>query len=471
MAKVFITGATGQVGSHLAYYIAKEKPFGVKDGSDIFCLVRNPSPKRTYFLKKYGINIVEGTLLDKETINQTLLDEQIDYVFHAAANPNPAASFEDIYPPNVIGTRNVLEAFNASRGRSFVFCSSIAVYGAFMSEDQVTVVDETSPLGSLTENEPYPVTKIKSENMIQNAAADNPDKQYIITRIGVIIGPRDTMVLPTFVQLLSMPFIPKLIANGRDYIAITSPLDVARGQVFLAKKGPKISGEVFNIAGEHVTYRQVYKYISKYFRWLPPQISVPMWSFNMFKPIFPYLKDLFPDNDFVQKALSPSAIEFIGKSFIYKTDKLENLGFEFMVSAEETITAALKYSYPSGRLREPFVVRSWKENVLNLIEILDDSIEDIREKVKYNCLNGIDCENTERYESQLEKARADLRKALELEEKAQQLVDKAKEEKKEVTERAKLKLRKARMIEREAKATKEAAEKALEQCYEENMSS
>ena len=42
MAKIFITGATGQVGSQVARYIITEKKLNVTRPEDVICLVRNP---------------------------------------------------------------------------------------------------------------------------------------------------------------------------------------------------------------------------------------------------------------------------------------------------------------------------------------------------------------------------------------------------------------------------------------------
>ncbi|MBD3353099.1 MAG: NAD-dependent epimerase/dehydratase family protein, partial [Candidatus Lokiarchaeota archaeon] len=470
MTKVLITGATGQVGSHLAYYIAKNQELEISSPEDIICLIRNPTPHRTLFLNKVGVTIVEGDLSNKEVMEEILSDADVKHVFHAAANCNPGASYREIYKPNVLGTRNLLEAFSDSEAKSFIFCSSIAVYKTFMSVDSVIIVDEDSPIGSLEQGEPYAISKRKSEIMIKKYAKQHRNKSYIITRLGVLIGPRDRLVLPSFVTFLGLSFVPKLISQGRDYISVTSPLDVCRAQVFLAKKGQEISGEIYNVAGQPVTYRRIFECMSEYFNMVPPQLSIPMWAFNMFKPFLDLIRKLLPNNEFVQKVLSPSSLGFIGKSYIYKTDKIESLGFEFMVSAKDTIIAGLKEYCPNGRIKEPYIVTEWKEQILGFFNVLEQGMADLQKQMESDAKKrqhkAIKRQAQRRARRNPEKAlltaEEELEKASQLEEKANKIVEEAKKETTMVIQNAKNKLKKAELLQRRAKATKKAAKKRLE---------
>jgi nucleoside-diphosphate-sugar epimerase len=466
MGKVFITGATGQVGSHLAYYIASSKSLGITDPKDIICIVRKPTPQRTLFLRKLGITIFDCDLQDKPKMAKIFEEHDIEYVFHAAAFIDPSGDFRTIYKANVINTRNILEILGESRAKYFVFCSSMAVYDSFASADLVNVIDEKSPIGPLKNDVPYAISKRKNEILIQEYVKKYPSKIFLITRLGVIIGARDRLIIPTFVQFMTISFIPKLIANGKDYIAVTSPLDIARAQVFLvevAKKKPSLSGQVFNVMGKPITYRQMFNYIANYFGLLVPQISIPLWSFKAAKPILHWIKRMFPKNQFVQKALSPSAMEFIGKSFIYKTDKIEQLGFKFMVTAEETILAALRESYPCAKIKEPYLITEWKRQILEFSKILEESIKKVEEKAKKN----IELKNPNS-ESEINKAEIDLKRANELEMKAKHIARTIKKEKKSEIQQAKNQIKKAERISRQAHATKEAAEKTFKQTKRNN---
>lgn len=470
MGKIFITGATGQVGSHIAYYIASCKSLNIKDPSDIICIVRKPTPERTLFLRKLGITIIDCDLENKIGLAKIFSENDIKYVFHAAAFIDPSGDARTIYKANIINTRNILEVFANSNAKTFIFCSSMAVYDSFAQAKSINIIDENSPLGPLTNDVPYAISKRKNELMIQDYVKRYPDKKFIITRLGVIIGARDRLIMPTFVQFMAIDFVPKLIANGRDYIAVTSPLDIARAQVFLTEKEDVSSGEVFNVMGRPVTYRQLFNYIADYFGLLVPQISIPLWLFNLIKPLLYWITRIFPNNEFVQKALSPSAMEFIGKSFIYKTDKIEKLGFKFMVSAEETIVAALKDLFPSAKINEPYVITEWKRQILEFLKIMEEGLRSIEEKTK-NDAEIIKEKNIERIarlkakedlETALAEAESNLKRADELEKKAIENAKSLKKVKKYEIKRAKNQIKKAEIIRKQAHATKKAAEKRLQ---------
>jgi len=88
--KVFITGSTGFVGSHLIdYYLAKKDV-------EIFALVRDRNNLK--WLKGYDINALEGNLF---TIPS--LPSDIDLVFHIAGL-TLATNLADYYTVNQMGT-------------------------------------------------------------------------------------------------------------------------------------------------------------------------------------------------------------------------------------------------------------------------------------------------------------------------------------------------------------------------------
>ena len=43
MAKIFITGATGQVGGNLVNFLVKQRELEIENPKDIICLVRDPA--------------------------------------------------------------------------------------------------------------------------------------------------------------------------------------------------------------------------------------------------------------------------------------------------------------------------------------------------------------------------------------------------------------------------------------------
>lgn len=92
------------------------------------------------------------------------INDQIDLVIHAAGkahmNPKTKTDEQEFYNSNVNGTSNLLKGLeNSSVPKSFVFISSVAVYG----KETGQLITEDEPLAA--EN-PYGLSKIEAEKLI-----------------------------------------------------------------------------------------------------------------------------------------------------------------------------------------------------------------------------------------------------------------------------------------------------------------
>ncbi len=380
LMKIFITGATGQVGFHLVEYLIKEKPVPIDSPSDIICLIR--SKKKAADLTPFGVTLVEGTLKDKEIIKKVLKTQGVQIVIHNAGNIDTSASFEDFYRDNYIGTRNMVEAFTESNATTFVFASSVSVYSTFLSDKKdkksVHIITENTPLGTGAK-EGYSYTKRLCEQLIRENARRFPSKKFVITRIGPISGKRDRQILPNFITLLSLKGIPKLIGGGRDLFVITNPYDVARAQIFLATDPRVESGDVFNVSGGVISYREIYNIVCDYYRFPRPVFSVSMELFLLFRPLLAKIKKLLPNNQFINQALSESALGYIGKTYYYSTRKIESLGFKFIKTPQESLKEGLldiskidKYRFKQVG---PFIVTFGQEFIEDRAKELDEALQ------------------------------------------------------------------------------------------------
>ncbi|MBI3412757.1 MAG: GDP-mannose 4,6-dehydratase [Candidatus Aenigmarchaeota archaeon] len=133
---VLILGVTGFVGSWLAETLSSEK-----FGSNVFGMVRRQSvPSRkniSHIMDK--LRLVSGDLNDMSSIVDALKKNQIDIIFHLAAQSYVTRSFEsptDTYYTNVIGTANVLEAArHYDRLEKIHFSGSSEEYGLVIKDD------------------------------------------------------------------------------------------------------------------------------------------------------------------------------------------------------------------------------------------------------------------------------------------------------------------------------------------------
>ena len=114
--KIFVTGATGFVGHHVAKALAAE-------GADLRLLTRKSSNLAN--LEGITGETVVGDLSDLASLHSALQD--CDAVVHVAADyrlwiPDPAA----MYKANVDGTRELLRLAREAGVKRFVYTSSVA---------------------------------------------------------------------------------------------------------------------------------------------------------------------------------------------------------------------------------------------------------------------------------------------------------------------------------------------------------
>src|SRR6185369_148326 len=97
--RVFVTGATGFIGSHVARALAAR-------GDTVRCLCRRTSQRAD--LDGLPLDWILGDLNDRESLRRAMTGAEV--VYHCAADYRLyARDPREIYRSNVDGTRNVLE--------------------------------------------------------------------------------------------------------------------------------------------------------------------------------------------------------------------------------------------------------------------------------------------------------------------------------------------------------------------------
>jgi GDP-mannose 4,6-dehydratase len=249
--KVFITGITGFVGSHLADYILENHP-KVK----ILGLARWRSPldNINHIIDK--ITILYGDLEDLPSIKAILYKEKPDAIFHLAAQSYvpysykaPVATLET----NVIGTCNLLEAVKDLKLSSnydpiIHICSSSEVYGQVQEGE--TPIKETNQFRPAS---PYAVSKV-AEDMLAQQYWDSWKIKTIRTRMFTHTGPRRGSVFVTSnfarqIAAIEAGLIPPIVKVGnlKSVRTFTDVRDAVHAYWLLVTRCPP--GEVYNIGG------------------------------------------------------------------------------------------------------------------------------------------------------------------------------------------------------------------------------
>ncbi len=244
---VLVTGATGLVGSWLTRNLTAA-------GAHVICLVRDWVPQSE--LVRSGaiesMTVVRGDICDRDLIERTLGEYEIDTVFHLAAqtivgiaNRNPLSTFES----NIAGTWNVLESCRRSPAvKAVVLASSDKAYG---DQDQLPY-DESTPLEG---RHPYDVSK-SCADLIAQAYGKTYGLPVAITRCGNFYGGGDlnwNRIVPGTIRSVLRGERPVIRSDGhyvRDYFYVE---DGAAAYMLLAEKligDASLRGLGFNFSNE-----------------------------------------------------------------------------------------------------------------------------------------------------------------------------------------------------------------------------
>lgn len=243
----FVTGGTGLVGSWLVKRL-------VAAGADVVCLVRDWVPQselvRTGLIEK--VKVVRGDIRDREILERTLGEYEIDTVIHLAAqtivtiaNRNPISTFET----NIAGTWNLLEVARRSpKVKQLVMASSDKAYG----DQEILPYDENTPLQG---QHPYDVSK-SAADLIASTYAKSYDLPVAITRCGNFYGGGDlnwNRIIPGTIRSILRGQRPIIRSDGqyiRDYFYVE---DGAAAYMLLAEQlaaYQNLKGESFNFSNE-----------------------------------------------------------------------------------------------------------------------------------------------------------------------------------------------------------------------------
>ncbi len=255
--KVFVTGATGFVGSHVARVLAEK-------GAELRLLVRKTSDLRN--IQSLPAEHVVGDLLDPASFDRALAG--CDALFHVAADyrlwvREPAV----MYRANVDGTRAILQAALRNSVRRVVYTSSVATMG-FTGNGHPA--DETSPVSLDNMIGPYKRSKFLAEQVAIQAARDGMD--VVVVNPTTPVGDQDIKPTPTgriVVDFLKRKF-PAYVDTGLNLVDV----DVcARGHLAAFEKG--LSGERYILGGENLTLKQILDKLAEITGLPSPTIRVP----------------------------------------------------------------------------------------------------------------------------------------------------------------------------------------------------
>ncbi|NIO44396.1 MAG: NAD-dependent epimerase/dehydratase family protein, partial [Candidatus Aenigmarchaeota archaeon] len=252
-----------------------------------------------------------GDLLDKESLQKAV--EDIDTVFHLAAVVDYTAPEDLMFRVNVIGTKNILEAF---KGDKFIYLSSTAVLGKKIKD---LPGDEKTPYNP---SNFYGKTKMEAEKLVKESN-------------GIIIRSPDVL-MPKFVEGYDLIFSKLLegrmsiIGDGKNFIDYIHISDLIQALLLVKDRGKK--GEIYIVSGKGVrTQKQCLELASRYLEVEAPTKHTPALSAKLVSHgsvIKSKLKRKTPE-------FIPEYVEKMLRNRAFDISKAKNeLGFEPKVDME-----------------------------------------------------------------------------------------------------------------------------------------
>jgi len=255
--RVFITGATGFVGSHVAQELSRR-------GAELRILIRSTSKLEN--LAGLPAETVIGDLLQVDAFRSALAG--CDAVMHVAADYRLWVTDPKImHATNVTGTRDLLRIARDAGVPRVVYTSSVATMGFFSDgrlADEATPVTLDSMIGA------YKRSKYQAEQ--EAVAAARAGQQIIILNPTTPIGSKDIKPTPTgriVVDFLNRRF-PAYMDTGLNLVDVN---EVAKTHADALEVGR--SGERYILGGENLTLKQLLDKMSAITGLPSPTMRVP----------------------------------------------------------------------------------------------------------------------------------------------------------------------------------------------------
>lgn len=267
--KFLITGATGLIGSSLVHCL-----LAIDRNVHIVAPVRNREKAEQLFKDNLGqLELIECPLT---TYNENIIGK-VDYIVHCAAPTasrffveKPVETFDFI----LNSSQALLEYARKNPVKSFVYLSSLEVYGEILDDSEMINEQVQGYLDPMSVRSSYPMAKRAVENLCCLYAAEYgvPAKVARLTQTtGAGISRDDNRVIAQFARLVAQGQDIVLHTTGESARPYCYLMDCISAILFILLKGNP--GESYNVANEetYISARGMAEYLKQHFN---PSIQI-----------------------------------------------------------------------------------------------------------------------------------------------------------------------------------------------------
>ncbi len=209
--KVLITGGGGFIGSHLADKLLAR-------GDKVLVIDNFATGRRENLSPHPNLEVIEGTIADKELVNSLFERFQPDIVVHAAASYKDPDNWEEDVKTNTLGGAIIAQASSKYNVKRLIYYQTALCYGVKPLEQPITLNHPLRPLESS-----YAISKTAAEHYIALSGVN-----FISFRLANVYGPRNLSgPIPTFFKRLSAGQKCFVMDTRRDFVYIDDLIDIS----------------------------------------------------------------------------------------------------------------------------------------------------------------------------------------------------------------------------------------------------
>lgn len=330
---IFITGATGFIGSHLAIECANK--------GEMVRVICRPTADVSA-LNHENIQILRGDINDVPSIEEAM--HGCKYVYHLAAYArNWARDASIFFERNVQGLKNVLDVALRTSVDKVVFTSTSVTLGP--SNSVLTNESTIRQVDCFTEYE-------QSKFLAEKEALEYVQKglNLVVVNPTRVFGPgllNEGNSVTKMIQLYQAGKWRLILDDGRsvgNYVFID---DVVRGHLLAMKYGNR--GERYILGGENVSYNDFFRILSEVSKSHYRMIHIPQWmalAVSNIEKFRAQLTDHYP-------LLTPGWVKTFLADWEFSTEKAQShLGYTitpFHEALEKTVQWLATYSLNEDR--------------------------------------------------------------------------------------------------------------------------
>ena len=318
-AAIFVTGATGFLGSNLVKRLYKKK-----HKITIFA-TKNSFHKSLCRLK---IKREEGDIRNYNSVLKAMKGSS--YVYHLAGlTSDDPEKKDELFAVNVLGTENVMRACLRLGVKKVVHVSSTSVLGV-SKDEKIKLTEECYPDLSDTL---YGYTKRLGEDKVKRFVAKGLNA-VIVNPCSVLGAGEVVQNMLSLIRSISERKIKLTFPGGTSFVAVD---DVVSGMLLAMRKGRK--GQRYILAAEYLRFRDRYNKIAEILKKPTIKFELPRMSFYPMYFLAVIMQKLKKN-----PSITPAMIKWAYGFRNYDCTKAgEELGWSPKTTFEQAIVQAINY--------------------------------------------------------------------------------------------------------------------------------